>query len=416
MMGKYQIFISYRRSGGEFLGKLLSDDLKARGYEVFFDVDDMHSGMFNRQIKSVIEQITDVVVVLSAHALDRCGDENDWVRQEIEWAMYYGKNIVPVLTRDFVWPEVMPETLAKLRYYHGITIQNDTFVQSMENLCQLLACRGKKGQRKPVRDEEELELENGDYYMIKTPLRNPFKSNKSRPFYGDESKLDAEAAKYWSGVEYRAALSMTFADMYEDVMYEKNLQYPWFVKNEEGFDCLRQKCLRLTQYCYLSWTNTQVRDFRFYKEFVAYSISLWRRGAQVHTFDGADLAFCRAMGYVFSWDFHEAAKAYGAAKGSFDEYFEKYMFACFEDWPNMLLSHKGDMTTSEKREYSIHAILLFDAMLEMYRLFFEIWKEPQLEMFVRNKLLCTYKYLKKNKIYFPKDIQKKAYELFRTAK
>lgn len=49
-MERYQIFISYRRDGGEFFGKILSDKLIAKGYSVFFDVEALRSGPFNDQL------------------------------------------------------------------------------------------------------------------------------------------------------------------------------------------------------------------------------------------------------------------------------------------------------------------------------------------------------------------------------
>ena len=38
MADTIQVFISYRRDGGEDLARLLEDNLKDRGYSVFFDV------------------------------------------------------------------------------------------------------------------------------------------------------------------------------------------------------------------------------------------------------------------------------------------------------------------------------------------------------------------------------------------
>ena len=42
----YQIFISYRRSGGEALAYLLNEKLSALGYKVFYDIESLSSGRF----------------------------------------------------------------------------------------------------------------------------------------------------------------------------------------------------------------------------------------------------------------------------------------------------------------------------------------------------------------------------------
>lgn len=47
-MKKYDIFISYRRNGGEFTAKTLRDKLEDLGYRVFFDVESLRSVVYRR--------------------------------------------------------------------------------------------------------------------------------------------------------------------------------------------------------------------------------------------------------------------------------------------------------------------------------------------------------------------------------
>ena len=69
---RYQIFISYRREGGEFFVKILHDELTRRGYRVFYDLESMESGAFDAQLYKIIDECEDFILVLPAHALDRC--------------------------------------------------------------------------------------------------------------------------------------------------------------------------------------------------------------------------------------------------------------------------------------------------------------------------------------------------------
>ena len=62
---KYDIFISYRRDGGESTAKILRDKLSELGYQVFFDVESLRSGDFNTKLYSVIEECEDFLLVLS---------------------------------------------------------------------------------------------------------------------------------------------------------------------------------------------------------------------------------------------------------------------------------------------------------------------------------------------------------------
>ena len=94
----------------------MQSKLESRGYKVFLDVDNIGSGAFPDQIDQAIQQCNDFLLILSPGMLDRCVDEEDWVRHEIVLAEKYGKNIVGVLLTGFVMPtaESLPEDLREI--------------------------------------------------------------------------------------------------------------------------------------------------------------------------------------------------------------------------------------------------------------------------------------------------------------
>ncbi len=126
-MKTYDIFISYRRSGGEYTAKILKDRLEDLGYKVFFDVESLRSGDFNTKLYSVIEECTDFLLILSPDSLDRCEHENDWLRLEIMHALAHGLNIVPVMLRGFEFPVTLPEAIEPLRFKNGIEANSEFF-------------------------------------------------------------------------------------------------------------------------------------------------------------------------------------------------------------------------------------------------------------------------------------------------
>ena len=76
MKNQTDIFISYRRDGGDMAAMYIYQALKDRGYDVFYDVEVLRSGKFNEALREYIGSCKDFILVLSPHALDRCEDEN----------------------------------------------------------------------------------------------------------------------------------------------------------------------------------------------------------------------------------------------------------------------------------------------------------------------------------------------------
>lgn len=118
----HQIFISYRRIGGEAAAYLFHQKLSDLGYKVFYDIESIHNGRFDNKIYESIDHCSDVLVLLSPNSLDRCVNDDDWMRAEVSYAIEKNKNIVPLIMDGFDWPEVLPENMDAIRNYNGIPV------------------------------------------------------------------------------------------------------------------------------------------------------------------------------------------------------------------------------------------------------------------------------------------------------
>ena len=123
----HRIFMSYRRNGGDVTAKLISEALKNRGYHTFYDFDVLKGGCFDAQIKNELISSTDMLLVLPPNALDRCANKNDWVRHEIRLALEHNINIVPIMLKDFEFPEDLPEDIEQVRNYNGVRFYMEFF-------------------------------------------------------------------------------------------------------------------------------------------------------------------------------------------------------------------------------------------------------------------------------------------------
>ncbi len=96
MTDKYDIFISYRRENGEDKARILNQYLNAVGYKVFFDHESGMTGEFETEILAAVEIAPVFLILLTPNCLDRCINEDDWVRREVERAYRFKKEIIPI--------------------------------------------------------------------------------------------------------------------------------------------------------------------------------------------------------------------------------------------------------------------------------------------------------------------------------
>lgn len=134
-----RIFISYRRDGGDVTAKLICETLKNRGYSVFYDYDSLKGGVFDSKILEAINNCTDMILVLSKKALDRCKNENDWVRQEIKCALNGKKNIIPVMVDKFEFPKKLPKDIQEVTRYNGVRFHMDAFESVIDKIIEKLS-------------------------------------------------------------------------------------------------------------------------------------------------------------------------------------------------------------------------------------------------------------------------------------
>lgn len=123
MTKNYDIFISYRRLdeqgniSGRDQARLIAKQLELEGYHPFFDYSEIKDNEFDKVIIPAIENCKVFILVLTKDSLNRCKNENDWVRREIEIAIKSGCKIINVAPdKSFCeWPKSLPESLLAIK-------------------------------------------------------------------------------------------------------------------------------------------------------------------------------------------------------------------------------------------------------------------------------------------------------------
>ena len=122
---KYDVFISYRHDGGQYLALLLFNYLSKKGISVFWDKDSLRAGHYEEQIYEVMRECENVLVILSENCIERLQEEDDWVRKELAYAFKIKSKVLMVSMEGVEFPKhadhmKLPEEIKQLPDCHGI--------------------------------------------------------------------------------------------------------------------------------------------------------------------------------------------------------------------------------------------------------------------------------------------------------
>jgi TIR domain-containing protein/PAP2 superfamily protein len=140
LAGKKTTFISYRRETGSIMARIVQSELKKRGHLSFLDVDDLGPKQFGERLLREIESVPNFVVVLSPGSMDRCQQQDDWLRREISHAITTHRNIVPLMVDEFQYPpkKKIPDELEELLHHNGVNYSHEYFAATFDKLSDFL--------------------------------------------------------------------------------------------------------------------------------------------------------------------------------------------------------------------------------------------------------------------------------------
>src|SRR5450755_121495 len=108
--GRYDAFLSYARDNRDFVVDYLCATLRARGHDVWVDVDITGGDQWRERIKRGIEACKALIFVVSPASI-----ASEACAQELEDAVALNKRIIPVVYED-VAPGLMPSALADVEW------------------------------------------------------------------------------------------------------------------------------------------------------------------------------------------------------------------------------------------------------------------------------------------------------------
>jgi len=122
MASKPKVFISYRRKDGSDLARYIHDHLDKMGIDVFFDVEDLVTGMrFAAVLEKEIINREFFLILVTREALGSI-----WVQREIKVALDHRKRIIPLVIKGFDFygyvhdPANKLDDIKELTDYHAL--------------------------------------------------------------------------------------------------------------------------------------------------------------------------------------------------------------------------------------------------------------------------------------------------------
>ena len=111
------LILRYRRKEGRGLelARIIDEAIEMSGYRTFLDFNELKDSKFGPQIIAAIDSAPVFLFVLTEGSLDRCIEEDDWVRNELLYAIAKNKHIVPVNPEGKVrWNDIPKDIREKI--------------------------------------------------------------------------------------------------------------------------------------------------------------------------------------------------------------------------------------------------------------------------------------------------------------
>jgi GUN4-like/TIR domain len=133
---KATVFISYRRRISWATAQLVSSDLIRSGFDVYMDVENVHSGEFETMILTQISSRDHFILVLEPGSLEGIDNADDWLRREIYHALACRRNIVPVAANGFSLASLtmLPPGIAKISRLNALSIPTGYVQEALQRL------------------------------------------------------------------------------------------------------------------------------------------------------------------------------------------------------------------------------------------------------------------------------------------
>ena len=140
----YDFFISYRREEYARESRLLYETLSSFEKSVYHDVERAPLGEFKKKLRQAYTHSNTILLLVSPTFFDRCSQEDDLIRKGLEHVLLRNENksrdyqlIIPIcFAPNFVWPENIPVSIAKVKDYQWIVLDSERMEDGVRQILE----------------------------------------------------------------------------------------------------------------------------------------------------------------------------------------------------------------------------------------------------------------------------------------
>lgn len=230
---KFDIFISYRRNGGEVIARLIYEMLKKRKYNVFFDHESLSSGEFEDDLVDIIKNCNDYLVIISNDCFKIEEGKGEVFMKEIRCAIDNGKTVIPIFAKDFVRPteaEIVKHSdakyISKVLGSNGEILEIAHIDSVIDRICTKRLVTGKRAGM----NASEIVSECGDFIDILANKQYVGMIPEKTKLAVVHSAIDALLD------EYSAPIIKNVLDRLSTKIYNVRTQFRYEIDISEGFN------------------------------------------------------------------------------------------------------------------------------------------------------------------------------------
>jgi formylglycine-generating enzyme required for sulfatase activity len=187
---RYDVFISYRRGAADALAVLLQTHLQKQGVTAFLDRD-LRRGVFDDMLLRRIAESPSFLIILTPRALDRCSEQEDWLRKEIIQAISSKRNIIPLQVDSFQFTSevvrALDPAIRDLSRYQAVVSSLDYLESTIERIVKIV--EEDKAERKEI---ERVEAEKQERERAAAEREKQRRSAGEAQRVAEQQRLESE--------------------------------------------------------------------------------------------------------------------------------------------------------------------------------------------------------------------------------